>query len=160
MLLGVLVEQFGMFVRERYDAPLDVIPLDDPFPDDLTGLHKSFGHHIIPLALLSRTDGTCCEEERKAIVTHCVTLSRQIGPGATEAEEAALAEYVAAFRPSLVQLDPALRRLEREPADHVAAFLAAARAVVEADGIVRPEERKFLDDLACAIAGSQNATGA
>jgi tellurite resistance protein len=56
-------------------------------------------------------------------------------------------EYIESYRPSLMQLDPALMLLERGSHDEMAALLAAARAVIEADGVIRPEETKFLDEL-------------
>ena len=46
-----------------------------------------------------------------------------------------------------MQLDLALARLERGHHEEMAALVAAARAVIEADGITRPEETRFLDQL-------------
>ncbi len=156
MLFGVLVENFGIFVRERYDLPPDCAPVES-YSQALSHLHNAFGHHIIPLSLLSRSDGSCADCERKVIVEHCLFLARASGQAAGDDERAALEEYVVEFRPTLVQLEPALHRLEHEPAEHLDAFLAAAKAVIEADGVVRPEEARFLEKLAGECAAARNS---
>ncbi|HXL98877.1 MAG TPA: hypothetical protein VN932_03030, partial [Rhizomicrobium sp.] len=66
-------------------------------------------------------------------------------------------DYVAGFRPSLMQLTPALKRLEHDSAADMALLLEAAQSVVDADGERRAEEVKFLagmrGDLAQARTG-------
>ena len=147
MTLGVLVGRFGPFVRERHDPPA---VMDEPAPafsEDLQGLHRDYAHHIIPLLLLSRSDGDSAAAEQKVVVDHCLALARAAGHPASEKEALALTKYVAGFRPTLLQLDPALHRLEHEPPERVAAFLAAVQAVIGADGETRPEEARFLANL-------------
>ncbi len=147
MTLGILVRQFGMFVTERHDPPA---VMDDPpptFSSHLAGLHHDYTHHIIPLSLLSRADGDFAEIEQTVIVEHCLALSKAAGRAASDAERMALAKYVGCFRPSLLQLDPALHRLEQESHENLMALLAAALAVIEADGVTKPEEARFLANL-------------
>ena len=147
MALGILVGRFGPFVRERHDPPAVMDGPAPTFSEDLQGLHRDYAHHIIPLSLLSRSDGDAAASEQKVIVDHCLALARNAGQPASEKEASALTNYVAGFRPTLVQLDPALHRLEHEPQERVAAFLAAVQGVIEADGVTRPEEAHFLANL-------------
>jgi len=147
MALGILVGRFGPFVRERHDPPAVMEGPAPAFSEDLQGLHRAYAHHIIPLSLLSRSDGDAAASEQKVIVDHCLALARTAGLPASAKEAAALTSYVAGFRPTLVQLDPALHRLEHEPKELVSAFLAAVQGVIEADGVTKPEEAHFLANL-------------
>jgi hypothetical protein len=146
MSLGLLVGRFGSFVRETQAAQGDAAPLA-PFPDGLNHLRDAVGHHLIPLVLIARSDGDFEQRERDVIVTHCVTLARRQGLELDGSGTVEFVEYVESYRPSLMQLDPALTRLERGDHDEMAALVAAARAVIEADGVIRPEETRFLDQL-------------
>ena len=147
MALGILVGRFGPFVRERHDPPTLMDGPSPAFSEDLQGLHRDYAHHIIPLSLLSRSDGDFAAAEQKVIVDHCLALARAAGHPASDKEAAALAKYVACFRPTLMQLDPALHRLEHEPRERVTAFLGAVQGVIEADGVTKPEEAHFLSNL-------------
>jgi hypothetical protein len=69
------------------------------------------------------------------------------GHPVSDADIGKLKDYVASLRPSLMQLDPALHRIEREDADTKIAFLGAARAVVMADGKLDAAEARLLDEL-------------
>ena len=147
MTLGLLVGRFGNLVREQSPPPqVDVLP-DDNFPAPLSRLRAAFAHHLIPLALLSRADGDYAEAEQEAILAHCLALAADAYMPVGAAECAALKDYIAQFRPSMTQLDSALKRLEHEPVRNVAALIAAAQAVVDADGERRPEEAKLLAEL-------------
>ena len=55
--------------------------------------------------------------------------------------------YVATYHPALLQLNLAMARLEKGSYDEIEALLDAARRVIEADGVLRQEELKFLDEL-------------
>jgi hypothetical protein len=154
MALGILVGRFGPFVRERHDPPTVMDSPTPAFSEDLQGLHRDYAHHIIPLLLLSRSDGDSAAAEQKVIVDHCLALARAAGHPASDKEAAALAKYVACFRPALMQLDPALHRLEHEPHERVAAFLAAVQAVIQADGVTKPEEARFLANLSQEFANA------
>jgi tellurite resistance protein len=147
MTLGLLVGRFGDFVREQYVPPQAVVLPDTPFPKELSRLRQACAHHLIPLALLSRADGDFAEAEQEAIIAHCVELVRASGTPATEAEVAALREYLAELEPSIAQLEPALKRVEHESAEAVASLLTAAQAVVDADGKRDPAETKLLAGL-------------
>ena len=153
MSYGVLVERFGVFVRERHEPGPTAAEPQRPFPDSLQAEREIIAHHLIPLVLLSRADGDYAESEQRVIVDHCLSLLERIGVRASSADRSTLEKYVSTYRPTLVQLDPALKRLERETAEALAAFLCAARNVVDADGQIDAAEIKLLDDLRALING-------
>ena len=151
MSLGILVGRFGDFVREQHDAPQEVAPQRE-FPDALTHIREVCSHHLIPLALLARADGHSDASEQKAILDYCAMLMDKSGSKLSDADRAAFRDYIAEFRPTLTQLEPALKRIEREPKDKVAMLFGAAVNVIEADGKRDESEVKFLamlnEDLA------------
>lgn len=151
MTLGLLVGRFGEFVREQHDAPQKSTPQRE-FPETLAHIRDVCSHHLIPLALLARADGHSDAPEQKAILDYCAMLMGQSGSKLNEMERAAFRDYIAEFRPSLTQLEPALKRIEREPKDKVAMLFGAAVNVIEADGKRDEKEIRFLamlnDDLA------------
>ena len=145
-MLGLLVDTFGNFVREVY-VPIEAIEAQVGFPEELRSLRDAIGHHLIPLLLLARTDRDFAQCEHDTIVTHCVTFARQRGVTCDAAQEAAFRDYVGSFRPSLMQLDPALARLAKCEHGEFAALVDAAHTLVAADGVSRPEEVQFLTRL-------------
>jgi hypothetical protein len=148
MALGILVRQFGDFVKERHDAPVTETSVPEaPMPDALHRLREVCGHHAIPLMLLSRIDGDSAPSEQKAIVNHCMGLLARAGLAPGAGEQKSLADYVASLRPTLLQLDPALKQIEHEGTDAVHRMIAAAIQVLEADGKRDPAEVKFLNSL-------------
>jgi hypothetical protein len=147
MTLGLLVGRFGDVVREQTPLAQADLLSDEPFPSQLSHLRTAFAHHLIPLALLSRADGDYSEIEQEAILAHCLTLAAKAGMPIEDGERAALRAYIAEFRPTFAQLDPALKRIEDEPVRHFAELLAAAKAVVDADGVRRPGEVKLLAEI-------------
>jgi tellurite resistance protein len=147
MSLGLLVGRFGQLVREQHDAPVQGAGSEAPFPDGLVRLRETVSHHVIPLALLSRADGDYADSEKQAILDHCLALLKENGTPASEADRTALKDYIADCRPSLMQLDPALKRLERESPQAVSAMFEAAKAVMEADGRLDPAEARLIAEL-------------
>jgi len=147
MTLGLLVGRFGNYVRENYVPPVQQ-PAKEDFPDALIHLREATGHHLIPLVLIARADGEFAQSERDVIVTHCVTFARSRGIEVDGNETLAFSDYIFDFHPTLMQLDPALHRLSRGEHAEVVALVGAARAVVEADGVTRPEETRLLAELA------------
>jgi hypothetical protein len=147
MSLGLLVGRFGDLVREQIPAQQVVFIPEEVFPAQLQRLRAEFGHHLIPLVLLSRIDGNCVEAEREAIVAHCLAMAEKSGIAVNEAERDALAAYIAEFRPTFAQLEPALKRIENESAENIAALIASAIAVVDADGERRAVELGLLAEL-------------
>jgi hypothetical protein len=146
MTLGLLVGHFGNFVREIH-VRQDDSPPPTPFPDSLNHLREAVGHHLVPLILVARSDGEFEGRERDVIVTHCVTLARSRGLELDGSGTVEFVEYIEGYWPSLLQLEPALKRLEHGDHDELAALLMAVRAVIEADGVIRPEETHLLDQL-------------
>lgn len=146
MSLGLLVGRFGSYVRETYVPPVQQPPEED-FPDSLNNLREATGHHLIPLVLIAHADGDFAPSERDVIVTHCVTLARSRGLDLNGHDTLAFSDYIQDYRPSLMQLELALHRLSRGTHDEIIALFEAARAVVEADGVTRPEETRLLVEL-------------
>lgn len=145
-MLGILVETFGNFVREIH-VPLESIEEQVGFPTDLHDVRDAVGHHLIPLLLLARTDRQFEPSEFDVIVTHCLAFAEQRGVPCIGARSAAFRDYVDTFRPSLMQLDPAIERLSKCEHDEFVALVEAAQRLVAADGVTRPEEVKFLTML-------------
>lgn len=146
MSLGLLVGRFGNIVRDQISIQHDFIP-DDPFPEQLKRMRGEFIHHLIPLVLLSRVDGSYVESERETILAHCLALAAKSRLTVEDVERDALAAYIAEFRPTFAQLEPALKVIEAESVESVAGLIAAARAVVDADGTRRASELRLLADL-------------
>jgi hypothetical protein len=149
MSLGLLVGRFSDFLQEEATSPSAATPdlSSELFPADLTRIREAVGHHFVPLMWLSRCDGESALAERQVVLSHCLERARQMGVEATLAEVAALTDHLRDFRPTRAQLQPALKRLERDSKDDIIALVAAAKAVVDADGVRRPREVRFLDEL-------------
>jgi tellurite resistance protein len=138
--------RFGQYVRDRHE-PCTAAPVPEtpwPLPQET---REAIAHHLIPLALLARADGGESEAEQMIMLEHVVAMLTKTGHAVTDLDKAKLKTYIAGFRPSLMQLDPALHRLDHEDADTKIAFLGAARAVVMADGRTDPAEARLLDEL-------------
>lgn len=145
-MLGGLVEIFGGFVREVY-VPMEAIDAQVGFPPELHDLRDAVGHHLIPLLLLARADRECAPCEFEIVVAHCTAFARQRGVACDERKAAAFRDYAASFRPSLMQLDPALAQFARCEPGEFAALLNAAQELVASDGASKPEEMRFLAQL-------------
>jgi hypothetical protein len=65
----------------------------------------------------------------------------------TAEEEATLSDYLRNFRPTMLQLTPMLERLKHDTKPEIAGLIAAAHALVEADGVVRLQEVTYLASL-------------
>jgi hypothetical protein len=158
MSLAVLVNRFGDFIIEQSPPPQaeDKGSYED-FAADLSRVRNALNHHLIPLLALARCDGDFATAEREAIRTYCLAHLGDLDMAATPAECAALDVYMREFRPTRAQLAVALKRLEREPEAKIAALLAAAQAVVDADGVRRAYEVKILGDIADELAALQRA---
>jgi tellurite resistance protein len=150
MSLGLLVGRFGSFVRERHDAIVSEAP--EEIAEPLAHERQMIAHHMIPLALLARSDGNTDVAEQTAMLDHALAVLAAKGETIGDSDRAALKSYVAALRPSLVQLDPALKRLEQETPQEIAGLLEAARKVMEADGKIDPAEAHLLDALKTELA--------
>lgn len=146
MSFGLLVGRFGTFVRETHV----LVVVDEPampFPDELNQVRHAIAHHLIPLALLARCDGDFAPQERNVIVAHCVTVAGRRGIHMDPPRTAILTDYISEFRPTLMQLDPALARLAESTKAELLELIEAAQAVVDADGMTRDEEKRFLTTL-------------
>ena len=154
MTVGILVQRFGAHIRNSYSSyELDAqvhaqAEIAAPeFPDDLRHVRECVAHHLILLVLLARSDNDYDYRERDVIVEHCIAVARGRGVELTDTHNTAFAEYAWSFRPSLLQLDPAISALTHAPHQEIGEFMNAARNVVAADGANRPEELHFLSEL-------------
>ncbi|HUJ47544.1 MAG TPA: hypothetical protein VLV55_10470 [Rhizomicrobium sp.] len=148
MSLGLLVGRFGTFVRGNCAAPVEAGPSTEAScSDDIEHLRAFVAHHLIPLMLLSKVDGSSVPAEQKIIVDHCVAMAKRHEIAVSESGRAAFAAYVADYRPSLMQLDPALRLLERDSLEDLAELFATASAVISADGQIAPAELRLLEEI-------------
>jgi hypothetical protein len=138
--------RFGQYVRDRHEprTAQDSAEIPYPLPQETRDV---IAHHLIPLALLARADGDIAAAEQKAMLDHAVAMLAKSGHPVRDADMGKLKDYIAGFRPSLLQLDPALHRIEREDTDTKIAFLLAARAVANADGKITDGEARLLDEL-------------
>ena len=148
MSLGLLVGRFGTFVRGNCAVPVEAGPSTEAScPEDIEHLRAFVAHHLIPLMLLSKVDGSSVPAEQKIIVDHCLALAKRHDILVSDTGRAAFAAYVSDYRPSLMQLDPALGLLERDSLEDLADLLAAASAVISADGLIEPAELRLLDEI-------------
>lgn len=69
----------------------------------------------------------------------------------TAEEELALTDYVGHFLPTPKQLAPALDQLKRDTKAEIGGLIAAAHALVKADGAVRMREVAYLASLQDAL---------
>jgi hypothetical protein len=69
------------------------------------------------------------------------------GHALNDADRERLKTYIAGFRPTLMQLDPSLHRLDHDTYENKIAFLDASRALVNADGRIDAAETRLLDEL-------------
>jgi hypothetical protein len=153
MSLAVLVRRFGDLLIDQAPAATSQNPASyEVFPEDLTRLRGALNHHLIPLLTLARCDGEFAAAERDAVMTYCLAYLGDIGMKPTPDERAALDAYLRAFKPIRPQLAPALKRLEAESAMRIADLIAAAQAVVDADGVRRAYEVKILGEIANELA--------
>jgi tellurite resistance protein len=145
MSLGLLVGRFGSFVREQHDeiASAPAAPIEEPLAHE----RQMIAHHMIPLALLARSDGNSDVAEQAVMLDHALAVLKMKGDTVTDADREALKSYIAAMKPSLVQLDPALKRLEHESPAEISALLDAAKKVMMADGNMDAAEVHLLDEM-------------
>jgi len=69
----------------------------------------------------------------------------------TADEDTALGEYLRHFRPTMQQLTPMLERLKHDTKAEIAGLIAAAHALVKADGTVSLQEVAYLASLQRAL---------
>jgi hypothetical protein len=154
MTVGILVQRLGAHIRNSYssyelDAEVHAQSENatQEFPADLRSMRDSVAHHLILLVLLARSDSDFDYRERDVIVEHCVSVARRRGVELTDNHNSQFADYVWSFRPSLIQLDPALSALIHAPHQEVGELMRAAQNVIAADGVTRAEELHFFSEL-------------
>ena len=143
MAMGLLVGHLGDLVRTRRGSVEEPsAPPSQGFSPALHQLRERLGHHLVLLALMARIDGDYADSERQVIVDYCAKLA-----SLNADERAMLNDYLRSSRPSLVQLDPALRQLEAEDAGSIAGLMDAAERLIRADGRLDPAELRLLERM-------------
>jgi len=143
--LAVLVDKLVAYLKDQ-NKPQDGVP-PRTAPAGLERVFDVFSHHLIALSLVARADAKVVAKERETIQRYCVNRARNAGFEMSEDEEAALSDYLRHFRPTMQQLTPMLERLKHETKPEIAGLIAAAHALVSADGIVRLQEVTYLASL-------------
>ncbi len=103
---------------------------------------------VLALAFLARCDGDYADREQAAIAG---VLARRAGDVAFDATAAA--RRIALLRPDFDDFTAAIGRLAATP-DDALELARAAVEVVDADGVVAPEERRILRDLGEILMGA------
>ena len=148
MTWGLLVGRFGTFVRDNCTVEAQAAASTEAVcPEDVEHVRSAVAHHLIPLMLLSKVDGETADSEIAVILDHCVAIARRREVVLADGHRAAFAAYVAGYRPTLMQLDPALRLLERDNLEDLADLFTAASSVISADGRLDPAELRLLDEI-------------
>ncbi|RKQ95454.1 TerB family tellurite resistance protein [Maricaulis maris] len=107
--------------------------------------------HVVLLGALSKCDHYMHKAEVTEIVRHVLSVADCMSLSDDEIKR--VHTRVRRVRPSPDSVDAALDELRRRPPAQVVAFIAAAVAVVKADGKVKDDEIAMLDDLALELTG-------
>jgi tellurite resistance protein len=143
--LAILVDGLVAFLHQQQKLQKRTVP--GPFPDELARVFAMSGHHIVALMLVARSDDELVATERQAILRHCADRAQRAGEELSPAERASLYDYMREFRPNLSQFISAMEQLKKDSKDELADLIAAAREVVEADGVVRLQEALYITSL-------------
>ncbi len=146
--LAILVDGLVAYLQERQKQYAASGPR--PAPEKLARVFDSFGDHLVALMLVARSDDDVAAVEREVILRYCEERARKKGLELTAAEAVALDDYLRHFRPTLAQSISAIESIERlkhAGKDEIAGLIACARAVVEADGVLRLQEALYLGAL-------------
>jgi len=146
MSLGLLLGRFSEFLADRSPASAG-----SPAGQQLASIDKSYGHHLVALALLARADGESALSEREVMLRYCLARAKTAGIDITPAERLALKDHLSRYRPSRNELDRAIKRMRQDSKDDIAA-IAAALEIVDADRERRPGELQFLTELSSHLA--------
>jgi len=148
--LAALVEDLVTYLRDQHELQETTHPHPLP-PEGLERVFDTFGHHLVALALVARSDDKVAVQEREVILRHCKSRALLAGLEMTPEEEQVLEDYLRQFLPTLKQLIPTLDQLKHDTKAEIAGLIADAHALVEADGTVRLREVAYLASLQDAL---------
>jgi tellurite resistance protein len=138
---GEVLSDVRAFLGERLGVRLDgVTARADRWPAVLAAIRPQ-AQILTGLAL---ADGRRHEAELRVVARSCGGVAAAAGFRLTAEEEAALDRYLRTMRPSEATLVRAIDRIAAAGPAAEAALLDAAEAVIAADGVEHPEERRFL----------------
>ena len=143
--LAALVDQLVAYLKDQHNPQDGAQPRT--LPVGLERMFDTFSHHLVALSLVARSDAKVVAKEREVILRHCASRARIAGLEMTAEEEGTLSDYLRHFRPTMQQLTPMLERLKHDTKVEIAELIAAAHALVEADGVVRLQEVTYLASL-------------
>jgi hypothetical protein len=143
--LAILVDGLVAFLHGQHKLQNKTVP--GPFPDELARVFAMSGHHIVALMLAAQSDDELVATERQAILRHCADRAERAGEELSPAERASLYDYLREFRPNLTQFISVMEQLKKDSKEEIARLIAAAREVVEADGVVRLQEALYITTL-------------
>jgi anti-anti-sigma factor len=143
--LSTLVGGLVAFLDEQRNRP-KTVPAR-AVPDALTRAFGTCAQHLVILMLVARSDGKVAAEERDVIVRYCAERARRQGTQFDAEEKQALDDYLRGFHPTLTEITSAVEGLRHATIADIAGLISAARAVVEADGVVRLPEAMYLGSL-------------
>jgi len=148
--LAALVDDLVTYLRGQHTLQETTHPHPLP-PEGLERVFDAFGHHLVALAVVARSDDKVASEERDVILHHCKSRALSVKLELTPGEEQMLEDYLRHFLPTLKQLIPTLGQLKHDTKAEIAGLIAAAHALVEADVAVRLQEAAYLASLQDAL---------
>ncbi len=99
------------------------------------------------LVSIARADGFLHDKEVEAVLDYAIQRSALEGLETTTDDMAALAAYIRRLRPTSTLIDICLASIEQESPECIGLLLDSSVAVMEADGVLRPEELKLVRDI-------------
>src|SRR5262245_51577885 len=147
--LAVLVDELVTYLRDQHE-PQDESERNAP-PAGLARVFDTFSHHLVALTLVARSDDKAVAKEREVTFRHCKSRARTAGLEMSRDEDEALNDYLRDLKPTIQQVSLMLDRLKHDTKAEILGLVAAAHAVVEADGVVRLQEVCYLASLQHAL---------
>lgn len=136
---------FGM--AEVFTGPCGVTPVP------LTRIRQTFTPHMMALARLCHNDSGFSRDEQGIIFEHCLKLARDADRPINEGEKRTLKQFLKTLKPIKLFLGPAMRALQEDRPERIAALLSAADEVINADGLRRHNAKSFFGLLQRELTG-------
>lgn len=108
--------------------------------EPLTRIRLIFTAHMMALAHLCHNDSGFSQDEQGIIFDHCLKLAHDADRPATAGEKRTLENFLKTLKPMKLFLGRTMRALQEDRPERLAALLAAADQVINADGLRRHNE--------------------
>lgn len=122
-------------------------------PVPLTPVRQIFTAHMMALAHLCHNDSGFHRDEQGIIFEHCLKLARDADRPVSEGEKRTLKQFLKSLKPIKLFLGPAMRALQEDRPERIAALLSAADDVINADGLRRHNAKSFFGLLQRDLTG-------